>query len=70
MKLFRIQDGDRPMYVIASDWSDAVERWTDRMRVENPDCEEIEGPDGVQLLAENDDDFPEFLGRPEEPANG
>lgn len=67
MKLFRVQDADRPMLVAAHDWKDAVDRWREQIvREGNPeDFEEGEpiDPDGIELVAERSDrnDFPDLL---------
>lgn len=62
--LFHVQDGDRPMYVIASDWGCALAKWRAQIINENPDCfdaGEQPQPDGIQLLAVNDGPMPEVL---------
>jgi len=54
MNLYLIQDDDRPMYVVATDWERAMQKWTDHVCIEN-DCraDEMEGPKGIQLIAED-----------------
>jgi len=54
MPLFYVQDSDSPMFVIASDFQEAVVRWRERIIAENPDddCSE-EQPHGVELLGED-----------------
>lgn len=53
LRLFHVQDADRPMYVVARDWSHALDAWWQMVRAENPgeDIEEMEGPDGISAVA-------------------
>ena len=54
MKLYHIQDPDRPMYVVAANWQDALSRWKSHIREEN-DGEEGDEPSGITIIAEEDD---------------
>lgn len=55
-RLFHVQDGDRPMYVVAETYDDALAKWRRFVAREN-DCDdgEIEPPDGIAFIAESDD---------------
>lgn len=55
IRLFHIQDSDRPCYVIAEDYQLAVNKWKEQIMKENEiqDIEEVYEPQGVQFLAEN-----------------
>jgi hypothetical protein len=57
MKLFFVQDSDRPMYVIAQDWKDAVHHWKQFVQQENDiiKLEDVEDPMGVEFLADQED---------------
>ncbi len=56
-QLYMIQDDDRPMWVIARGWQDALKRWQEWIREEDPPSWEDEDPqpNGIQLIAEKDD---------------
>lgn len=57
--LYQIQDPDRPLWVIANDWRDALAKWRVRIRAENEmKPEETCEPSGISLIAENDDLIP------------
>ena len=51
-----VQDSDRPLYVVASDYQDALSRWGKLVAAEN-DCtpEDLEPPLGIQLIAGGDE---------------
>lgn len=53
--LFLVQDADRPVYVVASTFDEAIKRWTFLMSEEN-DCmpSEVGRPTGVQFVADGD----------------
>ena len=55
-KIFQIQDNDRPMFVIAGSWGEAVSLWKRAIAIEN-ECviEEVEEPKGVALVCEEDE---------------
>lgn len=63
MKLFLIQDADRPVYVVATDWTSALKRWKKRMAQENGDLVfDVAEPQGIQMICQNDHaDYPELL---------
>jgi len=51
--LFLVQDDNRPMYVLAETWQEAVDKWRRVIQEENaPDDCSDEQPKGVQLVAE------------------
>ena len=54
--LFLVQDADRPMYVVADGFQDALNRWSQLIAAEN-NCavDEIDMPDGIQYVASGDD---------------
>jgi len=56
MPLFQIQDDDRPMYIVASDLQQAVQKWREVLDCENPDddCSGTQ-PQGIIFLASDDD---------------
>lgn len=60
--LYHVQDTDRAMYVVASSWQEAVDRWKAQIREENESdpCDDEE-PEGVTKIAEAGEDFPELL---------
>lgn len=64
LSLFHVQDSDRPMWVIAENYGQAIERWREQIAKENPkdDCSD-DHPDGVSLIASGTDleDIPEIL---------
>ena len=54
--LYLVQDGDRPMYVVAENWIGAIDEWKQFVAKDNEmSVEEIEEPDGVSLLSEHYD---------------
>jgi len=57
MKLFHVQDTDRPMYVLAPNWGEAVKIWQDSVTDENEAgcCGEPDQPSGVNLVCEEAD---------------
>jgi hypothetical protein len=59
MKLYHVQDGDRPMWVVADSYAMAVERWKEKVSDENPlDCPtklDVGDPDGVTLVCDEDE---------------
>jgi hypothetical protein len=63
VNLYHVQDGDRPMYVVAADWSDALRRWSAQIRKEDETMQPDEpvNPAGVALIAEGGDGYPELL---------
>lgn len=57
MKLFHVQDSDRPMFVVAESFQDAVDRWEALVREENhtPPNEKIEPPSGIAFICDEND---------------
>ena len=54
MQLFHVQDCDRPLYVVARDWTEALAVWQWVIADENPGCDQ-EQPDGIQFVAGSND---------------
>lgn len=56
LKLFHVQDNERPMYVVAKSFGDAFDRWAQHIAGEN-DCapEDLEPPSGVSFVCDADD---------------
>lgn len=54
MPLFQIQDSDRPAFVLAQNYNQAVGRWQHAVAIEN-DGEMGEPPQGVALVADDED---------------
>ena len=54
--LYLVQDDDRPMYVLAKSWGEAIRKWMKLIVAENPG-EQIEedNASGIQLVAEAND---------------
>lgn len=38
VQLFHVKDGDRPLYVVARDWNEALETWRTVIKSESDDC--------------------------------
>lgn len=58
MKLFHVQDSDRPLYIVADDFSAAVTRWRQVILAENEgefEPGELPDPDGVSLVCDDDE---------------
>jgi hypothetical protein len=56
VNLYSIQDSDRPMWVVAADWADAVREWKERMAYEGcMSIEDVEECDGITLVCNEDD---------------
>lgn len=55
MNLYYVQDSDRPMWVVAIDWQDAVDKWKAKIREENEGECECDEPQGIQLVCDDDD---------------
>ena len=53
MNLYHVQDADRPMWVAAESLADAISRWEAHGRDEYGDADEVEPPQGVQLICED-----------------
>ena len=54
MPLFYVQDSDRPAYVVAKTYSEAISKWQHAVTVEN-DGEHAGNPDGVLLICGDDE---------------
>lgn len=56
MALFYVQDEDRdrPLYVVAADYKDALRKWQNRISYEYPG-EDLCEPDRIQRLANDDE---------------
>lgn len=54
MHLFHVQADDRPMYVVADNWQDAISRWQKVIEDENPGCD-AEQPTGITFVCSGDD---------------
>ena len=53
MKLFHVQDNDCPMYVLAENWTAAIESW--RKHVSDGTEDEPAEPQSVHLVADEDE---------------
>lgn len=54
--LYHIQDDDRPMWVLANSWSDALAKWKTVVAAENDmKAEEVSEPNGIAIVCESDD---------------
>lgn len=55
MCIFLVQDSDRPLYVLARNYNDAINKWMKQVFEENKEhyesIEEMEDPEGVTLVA-------------------
>jgi hypothetical protein len=56
MPLFHIQDDDRPTWVIALDYREAIEKWEAMLRKETDmDIFEIQPPKGIAWMCDDDE---------------
>lgn len=53
VRLFQVQDNERPMYLVATDWAQALDGWRRIIAAEN-DGEVIE-PQGITLVCDSDE---------------
>ena len=53
MPLYHVQDADRPLWIVAPDWSSAIATW--KLVIENENGGESNDPDGVSLICDDDD---------------
>lgn len=54
--LYLVQDSDRPMHVIASSWSEAIEKWKALVAKENEmEPAHLDEPSGIQLICGPDE---------------
>jgi hypothetical protein len=51
VRLFRVQDSDRPLYVVAGDWAEALQAWRRVIAAENEGLSELENPQGIEFVA-------------------
>jgi hypothetical protein len=54
MPLYQIQDGDRPCWVVATTWDDALTQWRAVIARENDDMDEAE-PEGIARICDDDE---------------
>ena len=60
MNLYEVQDGDRPMYVVADSWQSALDMWKREIEIENgmkagTFGDEMPEPCGIRLVCANTD---------------
>jgi len=56
MSLFLVQDADRPMWVIAESYAEAVRKWRELIAEENGLAEvDVDGPTGIQHICDDDE---------------
>ncbi len=59
MRLYLVQDSDRPLYVTANTMGEAVRKWQRKIFEENSgeyeDMANVEEPQGVQLICEENE---------------
>lgn len=54
--LFQIQDDDRPMWIVAEDWNEALAKWKAQIARENTcEFEDVAEPKSITLVCEHDD---------------
>ena len=53
MPLFHVQDSDRPMWIVATDWHDAIKQWQSQIATENNG--DVGDPLGVHHVCDNDE---------------
>jgi len=57
--LYRVQDDDRPMYVVAANYAEAVEKWRKFIFEDDPKSyrkiSDVEDPKGVQIICDKED---------------
>ena len=59
MKLYNVQDGDRPMWVLANSFGDALTRWKYHIAKENEmDFKDVDDPQGVHFVCDDDELLP------------
>lgn len=54
MPLYLVQDSDRPLYIVARSWSNALEQWTAVIAKENEGDRDFQ-PDGISRIAGDDE---------------
>lgn len=57
MKLFLVQDADRPAYIIAENYDRALAAWNSQIAKENhmDDANDVDPPSGIQMVADRSD---------------
>lgn len=56
MNLYHVQDADRPMYVVAASFGDAIDRWKEVIATENNmSINEVEEPMGCEYVCGSDE---------------
>lgn len=56
MNIYHIQDCDRPLFVFAENWTEALDVWKHKIATENDlKPHDVEEPQGITLIAERDD---------------
>lgn len=56
MPLFKVQDPDRPMWIIADTFGGAIEEWNKVIAIENDIKEdEVDPPIGVEFICPDED---------------
>jgi len=55
MPLYHVQDDDRPAFVVAEDYAEAINKWTQAVALEEDlDPESIDDPLGIALICDTD----------------
>lgn len=56
MSLFYVQDSDRPAYVVADDYQEALKKWVAMIAFDNGDNEEdVDQPSGISMICDDDE---------------
>ena len=54
MSLFYVQDSDRPLWIVAANWAEALLQWQEVIKRENNgECDD--GPQGIQYICPEDE---------------
>ena len=54
--LFHVKDADRPMYIAAIDWGQAIEKWKAAVAIENEmAAEDVTEPLGIDFICDSQD---------------
>jgi len=69
MKLYYVQDADRPLHVLAEDLAHAVGRWKAQISREDPEsfptADHVDDPDGAHVICDGTEVLlPEGLAEP------
>ena len=54
MPLYHVQDSDRPCWVVAASWNDALAQWRTLIAKENDDSDDAD-PQGIAYVCDNDE---------------